>query len=163
MNLLTTNLWPAVVQVQPGEQTNAQHAQRHGGQRGRQSWFNFDCHPERYSWCAAMLLIVRRLMSKVRSRQALKTWSRTSCGYDYCGLRLPQRLHALRLHFCFHPPVNPLRLDSFRPVAKVGLNHYLAMNFQPYIDTVAYLVLRAASYALLNLGEDAALIALMFC
>ena len=37
------------------------------------------------------------------------------------------------------------------------------MNFQPYIDMVAYLVLRAASYALLNLGEDAALIALMFC
>lgn len=37
------------------------------------------------------------------------------------------------------------------------------MSLQPYLDTVAYLLLRAASYALLNLGEDAALIALMFC
>ena len=37
------------------------------------------------------------------------------------------------------------------------------MNFDPYIDMAAYLLLRVASYALLNLGEDAALIALMFC
>ncbi len=37
------------------------------------------------------------------------------------------------------------------------------MNLHSHIDTVAYLLLRAASYALLNLGEDAALIALMFC
>lgn len=37
------------------------------------------------------------------------------------------------------------------------------MNLDSYIDAAAYLFFRAASYALLNLGEDAALIALMFC
>jgi len=40
---------------------------------------------------------------------------------------------------------------------------FFLMNLDLYIDMAAYLLLRAASYALLNLGEDAALIALMFC
>lgn len=37
------------------------------------------------------------------------------------------------------------------------------MNPIPFLDTAAYWVFRMAGYALLNLGEDAALIALMFC
>ena len=37
------------------------------------------------------------------------------------------------------------------------------MNSIFYLDTVAYWIFRMAGYALLNLGEDAALIALMFC
>lgn len=37
------------------------------------------------------------------------------------------------------------------------------MNPIFYLDTAAYWIFRAAGYALLNLGEDAALIALMFC
>lgn len=37
------------------------------------------------------------------------------------------------------------------------------MNFYFFIDTVAYWAFRTAGYALLNLGEDAALIAFMFC
>lgn len=32
-----------------------------------------------------------------------------------------------------------------------------------YLDTAVYWVFRMAGYALLNLGEDAALVALMFC
>jgi len=31
------------------------------------------------------------------------------------------------------------------------------------MDTVAYMVYRLASYVVLNLGEDAALLAFMFC
>ncbi|MDB5929512.1 MAG: hypothetical protein JWR60_1219 [Polaromonas sp.] len=38
-----------------------------------------------------------------------------------------------------------------------------AMNFYLLLDTVAYWAFRTAGYALLNLGEDAALIAFMFC
>jgi hypothetical protein len=37
------------------------------------------------------------------------------------------------------------------------------MNFDFFIDTAAYWAFRVAGYALLNLGEDAALVALMFC
>jgi hypothetical protein len=37
------------------------------------------------------------------------------------------------------------------------------MNFTFFIDKAAYWTLRVAGYALLNLGEDAALVALMFC
>ncbi|MBG6076896.1 hypothetical protein IWX85_002733 [Polaromonas sp. CG_9.11] len=37
------------------------------------------------------------------------------------------------------------------------------MNSILCLDTAAYWVSRVAGYALLNLGEDAALIALMFC
>ena len=37
------------------------------------------------------------------------------------------------------------------------------MNFYSFIDSAAYWAFRVAGYALLNLGEDAALIALMFC
>ena len=37
------------------------------------------------------------------------------------------------------------------------------MNSILFLDTAAYWVFRVAGYALLNLGEDAALIALMFC
>ena len=37
------------------------------------------------------------------------------------------------------------------------------MNFSSLMDAAAYWACRAAGYALLNLGEDAALIALMFC
>ena len=37
------------------------------------------------------------------------------------------------------------------------------MNFYSWFDTATYLAWRFAGYALLNLGEDAALMALMFC
>ncbi|CDS52278.1 hypothetical protein [Polaromonas sp. CG9_12] len=37
------------------------------------------------------------------------------------------------------------------------------MNSILCLDTAAYWVFRVAGYALLNLGEDAALIDLMFC
>lgn len=37
------------------------------------------------------------------------------------------------------------------------------MNLYTWLDTATYLAWRIASYALLNLGEDAALLALMFC
>jgi hypothetical protein len=37
------------------------------------------------------------------------------------------------------------------------------MNLNFLIDATAYWAFRIAGYALLNLGEDAALIALMFC
>jgi len=37
------------------------------------------------------------------------------------------------------------------------------MNSIFYLDAAAYWIYRVAGYALLNLGEDAALIALMFC
>lgn len=37
------------------------------------------------------------------------------------------------------------------------------MNSYTWLDTATYLAWRLASYALLNLGEDAALVALMFC
>jgi len=37
------------------------------------------------------------------------------------------------------------------------------MSLYSLWDTAAYWVLRASAYALLNLGEDAALMALMFC
>lgn len=37
------------------------------------------------------------------------------------------------------------------------------MNSFFFFDTAAYWTFRVAGYALLNLGEDAALIALMFC
>ena len=37
------------------------------------------------------------------------------------------------------------------------------MNFYSLIDSAAYWAFRFAGYALLNLGEDAALIAFMFC
>ena len=37
------------------------------------------------------------------------------------------------------------------------------MNSYFFIDTAAYWAFRLAGYALLNLGEDAALIAFMFC
>jgi hypothetical protein len=37
------------------------------------------------------------------------------------------------------------------------------MNFSLLIDSAAYWSFRIADYALLNLGEDAALVALMFC
>ncbi len=37
------------------------------------------------------------------------------------------------------------------------------MNLMFCLDTVVYWGFRMAGYALLNLGEDAALVALMFC
>lgn len=37
------------------------------------------------------------------------------------------------------------------------------MNSILVLDTAAYWIYRVTGYALLNLGEDAALIALMFC
>lgn len=37
------------------------------------------------------------------------------------------------------------------------------MNASTWLDTATYLAWRLASYVLLNLGEDAALVALMFC
>ena len=37
------------------------------------------------------------------------------------------------------------------------------MNSSLFIDSAAYWAFRVAEYALLNLGEDAALIAFMFC
>lgn len=37
------------------------------------------------------------------------------------------------------------------------------MNLFIWLDTATYLFWRMAGYALLNVGEDAALLALMFC
>ena len=37
------------------------------------------------------------------------------------------------------------------------------MNFYSLMDSAAYWAFRLAGYALVNLGEDAALMALMFC
>lgn len=37
------------------------------------------------------------------------------------------------------------------------------MNLLPWMDTMVFWAYRMAGYALLNLGEDAALVALMFC
>jgi hypothetical protein len=38
-----------------------------------------------------------------------------------------------------------------------------SMNIYNWSETATYLAWRLAGYALLNLGEDAALLALMFC
>ena len=40
---------------------------------------------------------------------------------------------------------------------------WLEMTFYSLMDSAAYWALRLEGYALLNLGEDAALMALMFC
>ena len=57
------------------------------------------------------------------------------------------------------PQMSPARAGQ----ASAQAAAFFLMNLDLYIDMAAYLLLRAASYALLNLGEDAALIALMFC
>ncbi|MEO7401764.1 MAG: hypothetical protein ABIV07_13545 [Polaromonas sp.] len=51
------------------------------------------------------------------------------------------------------------RLDVINIAARLQLS----MNLYIWLDTATYLSWRIASYALLNLGEDAALLALMFC
>ena len=48
-------------------------------------------------------------------------------------------------------------------VISINAKPHFNMNFYTWWDTATYLAWRLAGYSLLNVGEDAALIALMFC